>query len=232
MHNLLHIPQHIPRFILQNKEFARSYLKIAFESEGYAYLKDSKRYIRLVRNMGIDSLIKETLNYADGTRIAFGRFKREHPLIAEEIKQHLPATLLGEKLILKHHFDIESTLLPERILINKTNFRRGKRSIRWSLCIYADSIDRFIKEINFLSKKKKKICKEMSKIKANKPAYFCLKIMEKVSKSNNIFKAKDFRTEMKKMGYVTPQKYLWFYKKKNKIQHISKGVYKIIDSIC
>lgn len=227
--NILPIPEHIPKFILQNKEFARTYLNIAFESEGYAYLKGSIRYIRLTRNIGIDNLITESLNYADGTRVAFGRFKKEYPLIAEKIKKHLPITLLGEQLILKHHFNIESTLLPERVLVNKTNFRRGKTSVKWSLCIYADSIDRFIKEINFLTKKKKKICREMGKIKANKPAYFCLKIMKKVSK-NNFFKAKDFKVEMKKLGYVTPQKYLWFYKKKNKIQHIPIGVYRVIAS--
>ncbi len=224
--DLLPFPEHLPKSILENKEFARTYLQIAFEAEGYAYLKRPKRYIRLTRNVGIDNLVTKNLRYKEGSRIFFGRFKEDYPKIAEKVKQNLPITLLGEQLLLKHHFDIDSTLSPEAILINKTNFRRGKRSAKWALCIYSDSINRFIEEINFLSEKKTKICDEMKKMNTNRPAYFCLGIMKTLSKKS-IFSSKDFRMEMKKLGYVTPQKYLWFYKKKGKIQHISKGIYKL-----
>src|SRR3989344_3327423 len=68
---LLPFPKHIPKFILTNREFARTYLKIAFEAESNPFYKLRKgtqvtRRIKLSRNVGIDNLIKEKLHYKEG----------------------------------------------------------------------------------------------------------------------------------------------------------------------
>jgi len=226
---LVPIMNHVPKLILENKEFARDYLKIAFESEGSAYLnkKRYKRYIKLTRNVGIDELINTKLKYKPGQRIFLGRLKKDYPSVYKNIFKKVQPILLGESLLLYKHFDIENMIKPEALLINKTNFRTGYYSVRWNLYIYAEPIDRFIEEINFMSKEKRKRCKEMLKFKSNKPAFFALKIMKKVSKGN-IFRAKNFKEEMKSFGYVSPGKYIWDYKRKGIIANIKKGYYKLL----
>lgn len=66
----------------------------------------------------------------------------------------------------------------------------------------------------------------MLEMKSNKPAFFALRIMGNVS-DKNIFRAKDFNQEMKKIGYTTPQKYIWAYTKKRLIKRIQRGYYKL-----
>lgn len=67
----------------------------------------------------------------------------------------------------------------------------------------------------------------MLKIKANKPAFYALRIMKKVS-INNVFRAKEFNREMKRLGYITPQKFTWDYNKKGLVNRIKKGYYQLL----
>jgi len=227
--HLVPIPNYIPKLILENKEFARNYLRIAFEAEGHPHLKNSKRYIKLTRNIGIDELVKEKLSYKTGTRIFLRELQKDYPILYKEIFKKPPPLLLGESLLLFHYFGIENQIKPEALLINKTNFRRGFYSVRWNLHIYAESIVKFIKEINFISQSKKDICKNMLLLKSNKPAYYALRIMCDVS-NNNIFRAKDFNNKMKGLGYVSPVKFIWDYNKKGLITRIKKGHYLLTNS--
>ena len=68
----------------------------------------------------------------------------------------------------------------------------------------------------------------MLKIKGNKRQYFSLDIMKNISE-NKIFKTSDFVIEMKKLGYVSPQKFLWdYWKNKKIIKRIGRGTYKLL----
>ena len=155
------------------------------------------------------------------------QLRKDYPNLSKIIEQNPPLTLLGEHLVLKHYFNIYNIIKPEAIRINKTDYRCGKISTRWALYIYADSVNKFIKEINFISKRKRKITHEMSKIKGYKRQYFALEIMKKIQK-NKIIKTLDFVREMKIHGYISPRTYLWRYEKKGIIKRIKKGKYKLL----
>lgn len=227
--NIIPINEYIPQIILKNKEYCRRYLQISFEAEGSPILVGSKRYISLKRNTSIDDVIKTKLNYLEEKRIYIKKFAEDYPSLINIVQSHPPKSLLGEHLILKEYFDIDSIINPEAIRINKTNHRcGGKIAVRWALYIYADSINKFIKEIDFISKNKKIKTKEMLKIKGNKRQYFSLDIMKNISE-NKIFKTSDFVIEMKKLGYVSPQKFLWdYWKNKKIIKRIGRGTYKLL----
>ncbi len=226
--NILPMGEHIPRIILKNKEYCRKYIQISFEAEGSPIFMGSKRYISLKRNTSIDNLVKEKLKYPEEKRIYMGKFSKDYPKLIKQIYTCPPKTLLGEHLILKHYFNIDSVIKPEAIRINKTAYRcGGKIAVRWALYIYANSINRFIKEINFLSKKKKKITSKMAKIKGNNKQYFSLEIMKKIAK-DKIIKSSDFVTEMKKLGYVSPRVYISRYEKKGILKKIERGKYKLL----
>jgi hypothetical protein len=89
---LLPMPKHIPKFILENKEFARIYLRIAFEAEGSLQLLKHKtgtlRRIKLSRNLGIDNLVDKELSYKEGVRIYKGILKKEFPEILNKITEN------------------------------------------------------------------------------------------------------------------------------------------------
>lgn len=223
----LPITLHIPKFILKNKEYCRKYLQIAFEAEGSPIFNGSKRYISLKRNVDITTILKNKIKYPEGKRIYTGQLEKDYPELASEIKKIPPPTLLGEHLILKHYFNVYSTIKPEAIRINKTDYRCGKISARWSLYISADSVNRFIKEINFLSKRKRTIAHKMSKIKGYKRRYFALEIMKKIQK-NKIVKSSDFVKEMKSHGYVSPRAYIWRYMKRGLLKRTKYGEYKLL----
>ncbi|MBU1245837.1 MAG: hypothetical protein KKH88_00390 [Nanoarchaeota archaeon] len=225
--HLIPIPKHIPKIILDNKKYCKRYLQIAFEAEGSPIFVGSKRYLSLKRNVDVTPILKNKINYPKEKRIYFGQLKKDYPKLAKKINNMAPKTLVGERLILKKYFNIESILKPEAIRINKTSYRVGEISARWALYIYADSVNRFINEIDFIGKRKKSITKKMSKIKGYKSQYSTLKMMKKMAK-NGIFKVSDFVKEMKKEGYISPRTYLWRYEKKGRIKRINRGIYKII----
>lgn len=225
---LLPIPFHIPRVILNDKEYSRVYLKIAFEAEGSPKIniKSHKKYISLSRNIDITQLISTNVknNMEIGQRLYKLQIRNKFPTLYNRLNDFLPETLLGEKLLLEHHFGVVSTIDLECIQRNKTNFRRGEFSAKWRLNIYSDSVDKFINEIGFLSKKKDDICKEMRKIKSQRRKYFALDLMKAISK-NRIFEIREFENRMKIFGYITPRKFVWSYCKKGIIKRIKRGVY-------
>ncbi len=157
---LLPIPEHIPKFILEDKEFSRMYLRIAFEAEGSPVLVKTKRYIRLVRSTNISKILS-SFEMQVGEKIPFGAFRAKYPNIASKVLENPPQTLLGEHLILLHHFGIFNKIVPEVIRRNKTSFRRGEFSAKWALHIYAEDIGRFAHEIEFLTERKRSKMKKM-----------------------------------------------------------------------
>ena len=226
--NILPIEEHIPEIILKNKEYCRRYLQISFEAEGSPIFRGSKRYISLKRNTSIGSLIKVKLKYPEERRIYIGKFEKDYPKLINKIRNNPPKTLLGEHLMLKEHFNVDSIIKPEAIRINRTNYRcGGKIAARWALYIYADSVNRFIKEISFISKKKRAIASKMAKVKGYKRQYFSLDIMKKLAK-DKILESSKFTKEMKKLGYVSPRTYLWRYQNKGILEKIGRGKYKLL----
>ncbi len=223
------ITNHIPKIILKNKEYCRKYLQIAFEAEGSPIFSGTKRYISLKRNVDVTKVVKNNIKYSEGKRIYFGQLKDDYPELASTIKKIPSPTLMGEHLILKHHFNIASTLKPELIRINKTAHRCGKISVRWSLYIYADSVNRFIKEIGFLTKRKKDIAIRMSKIAGYRGQYFALGLMRELQK-DGILKTSDFVSEMKSYSYKSPRAYIWRYMKRGLLKRIGRGEYRLLVS--
>jgi len=223
---LIPIPKHIPKVILKNKEFARIYLRFVFEAEGSPILTGSKRYISMRRSVDVSDILLGKVKYSIGKRIPFGKFKKEYQCLADLVYNKPPPTLVGEHLLLKHYFGINSTIGPECIQINKTP-RIGKITAKWSLFIYADSLERFLNEIGFITCRKKGIAEKMLKVSTRKGKFFAFDIIKKIQK-NGIFKRSDFIKEMKKYGYKNSQTFLWRYVKKNLIERIDYGIYKII----
>ena len=231
---LLPIPKIIPKFIFNNKKFAKIYLRIAFEAEGnvrYKILESggTNRRIKLSRNIGIDNLIKNKLSYEEGERIYFGVLKRDFPKLADEILKSPCLTILGERLMLKKHFNIETSLYPEYLRINKTSFRRGKVSVKWTLTIHGTNINKFVKEIGFVGKNKEENSRKMLKVKLQRSAYFAFSIMKKVAKKG-VFNSCDYSKEMIKLGYKFPMVFLSKYKRKNLIKNVGYHKYKVLDS--
>ena len=223
---LVPIPDKIPNLILKNKEYAKEYLKIAFEAEGSPILKGNKRYIKLSRNCNI-SEFKDLINIPKEERVYIGKVKEKYPDFVKKIAKFPPYLLLGESLMLKTFFDIDNIIKLEAIRLNKTEFRRCKLSARWVLYIYADNINRFIEKIGFISKRKSEICKRMMKISARRQQFFVLNLITNIQK-DSCFTRKELFKVMKKYGYKSPQAYLWRYEKKGLIKRIGKGHYKII----
>lgn len=224
--HLIPIPPVIPKLILKNREFSREYLRIVFEAEGSPIFSGSKRYVKISRSINITD-IADGIDYKEGERIYFGRLKKEQPRIIKKILNRPPLILLGEYFLLLHHFGIESIIKPEALRINKTSYRRGKVSMRWILYIYSDSLDKFIREINFITPAKKNIAMKMSLIKGYRKKYSSIKIIKRISE-NNIFLRSAFIKEMKILGYKSPSAYLWRYEKKGIIRRIRKGIYKLL----
>ena len=227
---LVPVPLHIPKLIVEDKEFSREYLKIAFEAEGSPIISGkSKRYIKLTRNVDVSIMLSGKIDYPAEKRIYFGQLKRDYPFLANEIIAKPPSILLGEYLLLKHHFNITSKMVPEAIRINKTGLRFGKITARWVLTIYANNIDKFIQEIGFITKRKQSITKKMLEIPSRHPKFFAFSIMQRVQRGN-IFCTKEFINEMKKEGYVDPKAFLSEYLNFGLLERIERGKYKINSS--
>ncbi|KPV63049.1 MAG: hypothetical protein AOA65_1519 [Candidatus Bathyarchaeota archaeon BA1] len=113
----------------------------------------------------------------------------------------------------------------ECLRINDTD-RLGKITAKWALVIYADFLDRFMDEINFITEKKRRITQEMKKVKGRRSKFFSLTVIDKIEK-NNIFMTKDFVIEMRKLGYHSPECYLTRYLKAGIIKRINHGLYKL-----
>lgn len=227
--HLIPLPSQIPFVIMNNKNLAREYLRVAFEAEGSPILnkKQYKRYIKLSRYTDITPFVSKKEKILSTRRLYLGLLKKKYYKLLEKIKNKPPKILLGEQILLKHHFDINSKLQLEAIRKNNTSFKCGKITARWVLSIYANNIDKFIKEIGFISKRKSQKLKEMKKIKGNNPRYFALDITKKIS-DKKYFYRKKFIEEMKKLGYKSPSCYLWRYCKNGLIKRVRPGYYKIL----
>lgn len=229
---LIPIQDHLPVMLFSNKDFAREYLNIVFEAEGCPIfnLDKHKKYIKLSRNSDISNLFKED-SFPQEERIFINKIKQNCFRGYLQLIKKPDSLILGEHLLLKYWFGINSTLKLESIRINKLGNRKGKVSAKWVLYIYSgEDIEKFNKEIGFISPRKRRMCKEMlDKIPSKRKQYFALEIMKKIQKEN-IFSAKNFGLEMKKIGYTTPQKFVWDYLKNKKIiEKTERGKYKILD---
>ena len=221
---------HLPKILFKNKQFAKEYLRIAFEAEGspIIHVQTHKRYIKLSRNYDVSHLFPSIDVLVEGKRIYLHELKKKFSNILKKILSLPHITLLGEQILLKYFFDIDSILKLESIRLNKVDNRCGKISAKWVLYIYANNINKFINLVGFISNQKRNICNEMLKIPARRPQYFALEIMKVVSKKD-VFKTVDFEHQMKKLGYVTPNKFLWDYSKNRRIiKKVSKESYKIL----
>jgi len=230
--HLIPIPRYIPRFILEEKEFARIYLRVAFEAEGhfrYKHLKNEavNRRIKLSRNTGIDSLIAQPLSYNIGERIPFSQIEKDNTNLAKSILNNPCPIILGEAILLKKHFDIDVSLFPEYIRINKTSFRRGKTSVKWTMYLHSINIDRFVNDIGAITERKKQLCELMGKVTLRRPNYNALKIMKQSAK-NGIFSSREYSSEMLKVGYKFPEVFLSKYKKKNLIRKVDSQHYLLL----
>jgi len=224
---LFPIPEHIPKFILENKKFLRVYLRIAFEAEGSPIFVESKRYIRLVRSIDISPILKN-FDMPIEAKMPFGEFKNKHPRLANIILDNPPKTLLGEHLILLNNFNIFNTIKPELIRRNKTSFRRGEFSAKWALHIYSEDLEKFAREIGFLTKNKRSKMLRMLKVKGRRRKLSAFNEVIKNLQKDGIFHTKDFSREMKKRGYKSNSRaFLWRYKKYGLIKTIKHGIYEI-----
>jgi hypothetical protein len=95
------------------------------------------------------------------------------------------------------------------------------------LFIYANNIDKFIKEIGFISERKNALLTEMKKIRGNNPQYYTLDVIKSISDNKGYFYRKNFIKEMKGIGYKSPLCYLLRYENKNLIRKIKRGYYQI-----
>ncbi len=225
---IIPMPETIPYLILKNKELAREYLKVAFEAEGSPIIdkKRYKRYIKLSRYVNVTNFVEKE-NLPREERIYSGTIKKQYPELFNKIKDYPPETLLGEQVLLKKHFDIDSNLVLEAIRNNKTDLRCGKITARWVLFIYANNIDKYIKEIGFITKEKIIKIEKMKLFKGNRPQYSTLDLIKRIEKDNH-FLRKEFVIEMTKLKYKSPSCYLGRYEKNGLIKRVRKGVYKIL----
>lgn len=220
---LIPIPEIIPKFIFSNKHFSETYLKIAFESEGSIL---SRGIVQLSRSIKLPKDIK--LKGEDGERIFIGSIRKEYPNLYSKLVKYLPMTLVGEYLMLKHHFGIESKIIPESVRINKTTARRGKYSIKWKLRITSINKNKFVKEVGFISKVKNNKARETLSIPISKQDFSVFEKMKEISK-NGIFTRNEFVRKMKNM-YKHPQSFIENYERIGLIKRIGRGKYQLINS--
>jgi hypothetical protein len=228
---LLPFPNHLPLILFKNKEFAREYLRIVFEAEGSPIFNLSrfKKYIKMSRNNSVTNFFS-THNLIEGKRLYINRIKKNYPKEYELMIKNPHSLILGEHLLLKYWFDIDSGLKLESIRLNKLGNRAGKISSKWVLYIYSgEDIKKFRDEIGFITENKRNICNEMlEKISSRKKQYTALYLMKKIQR-NNIFSAKEFTEEMKKLGYVSPRKFIWdYWKNKKIIERVERGKYRLL----
>jgi hypothetical protein len=222
--------RHLPDLLFANRSFAEEYLRIAFEAEGSPIFnpRRSKKYIKLSRNTDATRFFQENHQLPEGRRLFVKELEDKYPSCFKKILKYPCITLLGEHLLLKEHFDINSTLKFESIRLNKIDNRCGRISAKWVLYIYAEDVNKFIKKIGFISSTKNTICRKMKKIPSRRPQYSSLRLMKELQKGN-IFSTKEFVDRMNELGYKSPGKFLWDYSKnKNIIKRIGRGKYRIL----
>lgn len=227
--HIIPFPKNIPKFIINNKNFARVYLKIAFEAEGSPILMNNKKWIKLSRNVDITFLINKE-EFPTQKRIYKNEIKKNYPLLYNQIIQNPPPLLKDESYMLEELFGIQNKLGLECIRKNKTNFRCGEISARWTLYIYSNNIIKFINDINFISKSKKQKTKKMLTFRSNNPRYSTINVIKEVINKKNIFNRKDFIKKMKSLGYKSPSCYLYRYERMGLIKKIKKSTFKLLNS--
>lgn len=226
LRHIIPFPKNIPNFIINNKNFAKTYLKIAFEAEGSPIIIGNKRWIKLSRNGDITNLINKE-KFPLQKRIYKNEIKKLYPLLYNLIIKNPPSLLKDESYMLEKLFGIQNKINFECIRKNKTNFRCGKISARWTLYIHSINIKKFINNINFISKPKKQKTKRMLKFRYNSPKYSTLKVIKKISDEKDVFNRKDFVKKMKSLNYKSPPCYLYRYERKGLIKKIGRGVFKL-----
>jgi hypothetical protein len=222
--------KHLPALLFKDKILAREYLRVVFEAEGSPILNlnKHKKYLKLSRNSDVSDFFDKETGLIEGKRVFINAIKKYYPTIFKKIVNFPNITLLGEHLLLKDYFNIDSDIKLESIRLNRIDNRCGGISAKWVLYIYSENVNKFIEQIGFISNVKNEICNKMKQISSQRPKYFAVKIMKNIQK-NKIFYAKDFMFEMKKLGYKSPQKFLWDYTANKKIlRRIGKAKYKIL----
>ena len=220
---LIPIPRIIPKFILDNKEFAKNYLRIAFESEGSVL---SKGIVQLSRSTELPNDLK--FKGEIGERIFIGSIRRDYPSLYFKLVSYLPMTLVGEYLMLKHHFGIQSKIIPESVRINKTTARRGKYSAKWKLLITSTNKNRFVKEIGFVSRVKTDKAVKVLGIPTRNKKFFAFGVMKEISRKG-IFTRENLVKKLKDT-YKYPQSFIQNYERIGIIKRVGKGKYKIVNS--
>jgi hypothetical protein len=129
--------------------------------------------------------------------------------------------------MLIHHFDILNRIAPESIGRNKTTFRRGEFSAKWALQLYSEDLEKFAREIGFLSRNKNLRMTRMLKVHGRKRKLSSFNNVISHLQKDGIFCARDFVSEMKAMGYKSPRAYLSRYRQIGLIERIERGVYRI-----
>jgi hypothetical protein len=127
------------------------------------------------------------------------------------------------------HFGVEARIDPEYIRINKTSHRRGRVSVKWTLTIHGENINKFIQQIGFITRVKREKAQKLLKIKSHRSKHFVFKVIQNMSNQGVFFRS-DFMREMNKLGYVGPQCFLTRYKKEGKIKQLSHGKYRLLHS--
>ena len=231
MRHLIPISNRLPEILFKNKEFARDYLKIVFEAEGCPIfnLEKHKKYIKLSRNSDVSKLFRSEKSLPEEERIFINKIKQDYKVQYNQLIKKPDSLILGEHLLLKYWFNIDSTLKLENIRLNSLGNRKGKISAKWVIYIYSgEDIEKFDNEIGFISESKKEKCKKMIKnIPSRRKQYTALEIMWDIQKKR-VFSASKFNQKMKIMGYISPQKFLWdYWRNKKLIKRVGKGQYKL-----
>ena len=231
MRYLIPISNRLPEILFKNKEFARDYLKIVFEAEGCPIfnLEKHKKYIKLSRNSDVSKLFRSEKSLPEEERIFINKIKQDYKVQYNQLIKKPDSLILGEHLLLKYWFNIDSTLKLENIRLNSLGNRKGKISAKWVIYIYSgEDIEKFDNEIGFISESKKEKCKKMIKnIPSRRKQYTALEIMWDIQKKR-VFSASKFNQKMKIMGYISPQKFLWdYWRNKKLIKRVGKGQYKL-----
>ena len=193
---LIPFSNEIPFFIPKNKEFAKEYLKVAFEAEGSLIVNlkgNNKRWIKLSRNTNITHLIDPRILPLQ-KRLYLKEIASKFPVGFKKISKKAPRLLKREHQMLKM-FGIENKIKLEAIRKNKVSNRVGEVSARWTLVIYANNINKFIKEIGFTSTNKKNKEKEALSVKARNPQYSALQIIKTITNKKTFYR-KEFIKKM------------------------------------
>ena len=185
---LIPIKDHLPYNLFSNREFAREYLKIVFEAEGCPIfnLTKSKKYIKLSRNNDVSNLFNKETSLPEQKRVFIKKIKENYKKQYDQLIKNPPPLILGEYLLLKHCFDVDSSLRLENICLNKIGNRKGKITSQWVIYIYSgEDLKKFNNQIGFISNSKIHKCNEMiEKIPSHNKQYTALNMHEWANNNN------------------------------------------------